>query len=102
MCARAMRASSRRDNARVDVMHADDSVVVIDKPAGLLAVPGRGEDKADCAAARVQRAWPDALVVHRLDMATSGLLAFARGASAQRALSRAFEARAVAKRYVAV
>jgi tRNA pseudouridine32 synthase/23S rRNA pseudouridine746 synthase len=83
-------------------MHADDSVVVIDKPAGLLAVPGRGDDKADCAAARVQRRFADALVVHRLDMATSGLLAFARGIEAQRVMSRAFETRAVDKRYVAL
>lgn len=83
-------------------MHADDSLVVIDKPAGLLAVPGRGSDKADCAAVRVQRRFPDALVVHRLDMSTSGLLAFARGIEAQRVLSRAFETRAVDKRYVAL
>jgi tRNA pseudouridine32 synthase/23S rRNA pseudouridine746 synthase len=102
MCARASQPSSRTDNARVDVMHADDSLVVVDKPAGLLAVPGRGPDKADCAAARVQRRFPDALVVHRLDMATSGLLAFARGIEAQRALGRAFETRAVGKRYVAL
>lgn len=83
-------------------MHADDSLVVIDKPAGLLAVPGRGSDKADCAVVRVQRRFPDALVVHRLDMSTSGLLAFARGIEAQRVLSRAFETRAVDKRYVAL
>jgi tRNA pseudouridine32 synthase/23S rRNA pseudouridine746 synthase len=102
MCARAAGASSHDDNRRVDVMHADDSLVVVDKPAGLLAVPGRGADKADCAAARIVRAFPDALVVHRLDMATSGLLAFARGIDAQRRLSRAFETRAVGKRYVAV
>lgn len=83
-------------------MHADDSLVVIDKPAGLLAVPGRGSDKADCAVVRVQRRFPDALVVHRLDMSTSGLLAFTRGIEAQRVLSRAFETRAVDKRYVAL
>lgn len=75
-------------------------MLVFDKPAGLLAVPGR--TIADCLSARVQAAWPDALVVHRLDMATSGLIAFGRGPDAQRALSRAFETRRVAKRYVAV
>ena len=63
------------------IVHADDSLVVIDKPAGLLSVPGRGPDKADNAALRVQAEFPDALIVHRLDMATSGLLLLARGAA---------------------
>ncbi len=77
-------------------------MLVLVKPAGLLAVPGRGEDKQDCLSRRVQAQWPDALVVHRLDMATSGLVVMARGLDAQRALSRAFELRQVFKRYVAV
>lgn len=102
MCSRTRPASSEEDNRRVNVLHADDRLIVVDKPAGLLAVPGRGADKADCAVARVRSAFADALVVHRLDMATSGLLAFARGLEAQRALSRAFETRQVDKRYVAV
>lgn len=85
----------------IEVLHADDAMIVVAKPAGLLAVPGRGSDKLDCAAARVQRHWPDARVVHRLDMATSGLLVFARGPEAQRRLSAAFAERAVSKRYVA-
>src|SRR6478752_5316563 len=84
------------------LVHADDSLLVLDKPAGLLAVPGRGEDKQDCLSARVQAAWPDALVVHRLDQATSGLMLMARGAPMQRLLSQAFESREVGKRYVAV
>lgn len=84
------------------VLLADDHLVVIDKPAGLLSVPGRGADKADCAAVRVQARWPEARVVHRLDMATSGLLVFARGLAAQQALSSAFETRRVAKGYDAV
>ncbi|HSI58155.1 MAG TPA: pseudouridine synthase [Ideonella sp.] len=83
-------------------LHADAHLIVIDKPAGLLSVPGKGADKADCAAARVQALYPDALVVHRLDQATSGLLVFARGIEAQRRLSRAFETREVHKGYVAV
>ncbi len=83
-------------------VHADEACVVIDKPSGLLSVPGRGAHLQDCAAARVQARWPDARVVHRLDMATSGLLLFARGAAAQRRLSEAFAQRAVEKRYVAV
>jgi len=83
-------------------VYADEHLLVVDKPAGLLSVPGRGPDKHDCAAARVQRSYPDALVVHRLDMATSGLLLLARGAPMQRALSRAFAERQVQKRYHAL
>lgn len=83
-------------------LYADDSLLVFDKPAGLLSVPGRGPDKQDCLASRVQALYPDALVVHRLDMATSGLLLMARGLAAQRALSLAFEQRRVEKRYTAV
>lgn len=82
------------------VLHADDALVVLDKPAGLLSVPGRREP--DCLAVRAQALYPDALVVHRLDQATSGLLVMARGAANQSALSRAFAARQVLKRYVAL
>ena len=84
------------------IVHADDALLVVDKPAGLLAVPGRGADKADCLWTRLRGHYADALVVHRLDQATSGLMLYARGATAQRALSRAFAARAVDKRYIAV
>lgn len=86
----------------VTVCFADDALLVLDKPAGLLSVPGRGADKQDCLASRVQALYPDALVVHRLDMTTSGLLLMARGAAVQRALSQAFAAQQVHKRYVAV
>lgn len=82
--------------------HLDDHLLVVDKPAGLLAVPGRGEDKQDCLSARAQHIYPDALVVHRLDMATSGLMLMARNPSAQRILSLAFAERRVHKQYVAV
>ena len=81
---------------------ADAWLVAADKPAGLLCVPGRGPDKADCLAARVAAQWPDALVVHRLDMATSGLVVLGRGAAMQRALSIAFAERRVHKHYEAV
>lgn len=84
------------------LVYVDEHLLVLDKPAGLLAVPGRGPDKQDCAAVRAQRLWPDALVVHRLDMATSGLLLMARSAAVQRQLGLAFEQRQVGKRYVAV
>src|SRR5512140_3899052 len=84
------------------VVHADAHLIVVVKPAGLLSVPGRGDDKQDCASARVQRRYPGAKVVHRLDMATSGLLLMARGAEMQRRVSCAFAQREVGKRYLAV
>jgi tRNA pseudouridine32 synthase/23S rRNA pseudouridine746 synthase len=83
-------------------LHVDDALIVVRKPAGLLSVPGRGPQHADCVAARVQGRYPEALIVHRLDMATSGLLVMARNADAHRRLSRAFADRLVDKRYVAV
>ena len=86
----------------LDIVTIDDTLIVVNKPTGLLSVPGRGPDKADCLSARVQAAFPDALVVHRLDMETSGLMVFARSLDAQRALNRAFEQRLVEKYYVAV
>lgn len=86
----------------LDLVHADDDLVVVVKPAGLLSVPGRGADRADCMASRVQARFADALIVHRLDMATSGLLVFGRGAEMQRQLSMAFAGRGVHKRYEAV
>jgi tRNA pseudouridine32 synthase/23S rRNA pseudouridine746 synthase len=88
--------------ATIALVHADAAWIVIDKPAGLPAVPGRPEHLLDSASARVQALYADALVVHRLDMPTSGLLLFARGVQVQRALGRAFEERRVLKRYVAV
>jgi len=90
------------DRPALDPLYADDTLLVFDKPSGLLAVPGRGADKQDCLSARVQACYPDALIVHRLDLATSGLMVMARGAAVQRALSQAFAAREVMKRYIAV
>ena len=84
------------------LVHEDEALLVLDKPAGLLSVPGRGPDKADCLSARARQRWPDALVVHRLDQATSGLLLLARGAAMQRALSAAFAERRIRKRYEAI
>ncbi|MDR6537235.1 RluA family pseudouridine synthase [Variovorax soli] len=84
------------------VVHEDADLLVLDKPAGLLCVPGRGEDKQDCLSARAQARWPDALVVHRLDMATSGLVLMARHPAMQRALGDAFAQRRVHKRYEAI
>ena len=84
-----------------DLLYKDEALLVLNKPSGLLSVPGRGEDKQDCLSARVQAQFSDALVVHRLDMATSGLLIMARGLTAQRSLNAAFENRQIEKRYVA-
>lgn len=89
-------------NLDIDVLHVDATCIVLNKPSGLLSVPGRGPDKQDCLSARVQLHYPDTLVVHRLDMSTSGLIVMARSAAAQRALSDAFARRLVSKRYVAV
>jgi tRNA pseudouridine32 synthase/23S rRNA pseudouridine746 synthase len=86
----------------VQTLYQDEHLLVLDKPAGLLSVPGRGADKQDCLSARAQRLWPDALVVHRLDMATSGLLLMARSPAVQRVLGNAFADRQVRKRYEAV
>ena len=84
------------------LVHLGTHLLLACKPAGLLCVPGRGPDKADCLATRVAARWPDALVVHRLDMATSGLVVFGRGPVMQRQLSIAFAQRRVHKVYQAV
>jgi tRNA pseudouridine32 synthase/23S rRNA pseudouridine746 synthase len=86
----------------VRLLHVDEHLIVADKPAGLLAVPGRGEAGRVNLASHVQAQFADALVVHRLDMGTSGLMLLARGPEMQRRLNAAFEQRAVGKRYVAV
>lgn len=86
----------------IDCLHADADLLVLAKPSGLLCVPGRGPDKQDCLSRRAQQRWPEALVVHRLDQATSGLVLMARNPEAQRRLGRAFELREVHKRYQAI
>lgn len=85
-----------------ELLFVDEHLLVAVKPAGLLSVPGRGPNKQDCLSARVQDHYPDALIVHRLDMATSGLMLFARGTVMQRTLSIMFQDRQMNKRYVAV
>ncbi len=84
------------------IIFRDDHLLVLDKPSGLLAVPGRGPELADCLSARVQAIFPAALVVHRLDRDTSGVFLMALTPQAQRELGRQFEARTVEKRYVAI
>jgi len=90
------------DGRDLFVVFADSDLIVVNKPAGLPSVPGRPPELKDSAISRLQALYSDALVVHRLDMATSGLLLFARGAMMQRALSQLFEQRLVHKRYAAV
>ncbi|WP_028031660.1 RluA family pseudouridine synthase [Gemmobacter nectariphilus] len=83
------------------VLYADDSILIVDKPSGLLSVPGRGEDRADCLINRLRADFPDVLLVHRLDLDTSGVMVFARTRAAQGALGKQFEARTVKKVYIA-
>ncbi len=77
------------------------SFLLVDKPAGLLSVPGKGSHLADCLLTRVQAVFPQALLVHRLDMDTSGVMVFALTPHAQRHLGQQFERRVVKKTYVA-
>ena len=85
-----------------ELVHVDEHWIIVNKPPGLLAVPGRGADKQDCLSSRVQQEYSDALIVHRLDMATSGLMVLARGSASQRTLNAAFANRLVHKCYTAV
>lgn len=84
------------------LIHVDRSLIVADKPTRLLSVPGRGPEKQDCLVTRLQAEFPDALIVHRLDYDTSGLIVLARGKAMHRELSILFQDRRVEKRYVAV
>ncbi len=83
------------------ILHADHEILLVDKPEGLLSVPGRGEHLADCLLTRVQAAFPEALLVHRLDRDTSGVMVFALTPNAQRNLGLQFERRHAKKTYVA-
>ncbi|MFZ9321451.1 MAG: pseudouridine synthase, partial [Hylemonella sp.] len=86
----------------IEWVYVDDALLALNKSSGLLSVPGRGTDKQDCASARAQQLYADARVVHRLDMATSGLMLMARGPEMQRLLNRAFIERRICKRYIAL
>ena len=85
----------------LEILHDDHEIVVLNKPSGLLSVPGKGPELADCLLARVQEAFPTALLVHRLDRDTSGVMVFALTPHAQRHLGLQFEKRQVKKSYVA-
>ncbi|MEM8581148.1 MAG: RluA family pseudouridine synthase [Pseudomonadota bacterium] len=83
------------------ILHEDAQILVLDKPSGLLSVPGKGSHLADCLLSRVQTVFPDALLVHRLDRDTSGVMVFALTRHAQRHLGLQFEKRQTRKTYVA-
>ena len=84
------------------IIYEDREILVVDKPSGLLSVPGKTEDLADCLLERVKVAFPDALLVHRLDRDTSGVMVFGMTAHSQRHLSKQFEKRMIKKIYVAL
>ncbi|MEO0544030.1 MAG: pseudouridine synthase [Pseudomonadota bacterium] len=88
-------------DAAIDIHYADTHLVVVEKPAGLLSVPGKAVDHWDCVASRVVARFPSATIVHRLDLDTSGLMVLALNRDAHRNLSAQFERRVVSKRYVA-
>ena len=83
------------------ILHDDHEVLLVDKPSGLLSVPGKGEHLADCLIARVQAVYPQALLIHRLDRDTSGVMIFGLTPHAQRHLGLQFEKRQTKKTYVA-
>jgi len=86
----------------IDIVYQDEYIVAVNKPQGLLSVPGLGPDKQDCMISRLLEIIPEAKVVHRLDCYTSGLMLFAIGIEMQRALSRIFHDRKIDKQYIAV
>ena len=86
----------------LSILYQDNDIVVLDKPNGLLSVPGKAKEHADSLQTRVQRVFPTATVVHRLDMATSGLMVMAMNKAAHRHLSRQFELRQTQKTYQAL
>ena len=83
----------------LEIVFQDDDIVVFNKPSGLLSVPGK--EHADCLQARAQTVFPNATIVHRLDMATSGLMVMALNKPAHRHISKQFELRETAKTYQA-
>ena len=85
----------------LSVIHRDRDLLLVDKPSGLLSVPGKPAEHADCLEVRVKRAFPQALLIHRLDLETSGIMVFALNPNAQKAVNRQFEKRIVRKTYIA-
>lgn len=95
-------ASYSPPSAEIDVLYQDDDILAVNKPSGLLSVPGRGDGKQDCLLSRVSKSFPQVRVVHRLDMLTSGVILLARTAMSQRWLAKLFEHRQITKTYLAI
>jgi len=85
----------------LDIVFQDEDIVVLNKSSGLLSVPGRLPEHQDCLQNRVQRVLPTATIVHRLDMATSGIIIMALNKPAHVFISRQFEQRKTKKSYIA-
>ena len=85
----------------LSVLHRDADLLIVDKPSGLLSVPGKPAEHRDCLEARVKAAFPEALLIHRLDLETSGAMVFAMNPRAQRLINGQFERRIVKKTYIA-
>lgn len=85
----------------LDILHQDNALVVFNKPSGLLTVPGKAAEHKDSLEYRARLVWPGIRVVHRLDMATSGIVVMALTADAQRSLNRQFQLRKTEKHYIA-
>jgi len=86
----------------LDIIYIDDDLIAVNKANGLLSVPGNSPEKQDCLISRVQTEYPEALIIHRLDMETSGLIILARNAPVHRAMSILFAERQVEKKYIAL
>ncbi len=85
----------------LEILYQDEAILILNKPSGLLTVPGKAPEHQDCLERRVQRVYPEARIVHRLDMSTSGIVVMALGLEAQRHLNRQFELRQTKKHYIA-
>jgi len=89
----------------LNILYRDKDIIIINKPSGLLSVPGRGEEKQDCAESRVRFYYPDAprqCAVHRLDMETSGILVLALNSRAHKKMNEQFAKGLVHKKYIAL
>jgi len=89
------------EHIQLDILYQDNNLIALNKPSGLLSVPGRGEDKQDCMLSRLQIEFPDALVIHRLDMPTSGIIMFALNKETQKNMGQLFEKKLINKQYIA-
>jgi len=86
---------------KLDILFQDEYLIALNKPSGLLSVPGRGDDKKDCMLSRLQLEFPESLVVHRLDMPTSGIILFSLNKETQKKMGILFEKKKINKQYIA-